>query len=116
MGDVSVHFNRSEFACQCGCGYNTVDALLLEALEAIRTHFEAPIRVASGCRCPSHNFDVGGAQHSQHKRGRAADIVVKGVSPADVATLAEDLGMSVGRYVSFTHIDSRTGVPKKWSS
>lgn len=114
MGDLSGHFNRSEFACSCGCGYDTVDSVLLEALEAIRVHFGQPVTVTSACRCPSHNFDVGGAKGSQHKKGRAADIYVKSVAPADVASFAEELGMSVGRYASFTHIDSRSGPPARW--
>ena len=115
MGDISPHFNRSEFACSCGCGYNTVDSMLLEGLEALRRHFASAIRVTSGARCASHNFDIGGAQRSQHKRGRAADIQVTDVSPEDVADYAESLGLSVGRYATFTHVDSRSGPPVKFS-
>lgn len=114
MGDLSIHFDRAEFACQCKCGEDTVDALLLEALEAIRNHFEKPIRVTSGFRCKRHNERIGGSKNSQHTKGRAADIVVSGTSPSDVADLAEDLGMSVGRYSTFTHLDSRTGPPVRW--
>ena len=114
MGDVSEHFNRSEFACSCLCGFDTVDAVLLEALEAIRSHFGVPIRVTSGCRCPSHNHDVGGSRNSQHKKGRAADIQMS-VDPAEVASFAEDLGLSVGRYETFTHVDTRSGPPSRWS-
>ena len=116
MGDISENFNRSEFACSCGCGFDTVDAVLLEALEAIRVHFDKPVKVTSSCRCPSHNFDVGGAAGSQHKKGRAADIQVSSVSPDAVASFAEDLGLSVGRYQSFTHVDSRSGAPSRWSA
>jgi uncharacterized protein YcbK (DUF882 family) len=114
MGDISIHFNRTELACQCGCGFDTVDSLLLEGLEAIRAHFERPIRVTSGCRCNVHNASVGGSKGSQHKLGRAADIQVTKVPPSDVADLAEVLGLSVGRYDTFTHVDSRTGSPKRW--
>jgi len=91
-----------------------VDAVLLEALEALRRHFGKPIHITSGCRCPAHNEAVGGSQGSQHKKGRAADLYISGVSPDDVASFAEDLGLSVGRYDSFTHIDSRSGVPARW--
>ena len=91
-----------------------MDALLLEALESIRNHFERPITVTSGCRCDAHNGAVGGSSLSQHKKGRAADIQVSKVSPNDVASLAEELGMSVGRYNTFTHIDSRSGPPARW--
>ncbi len=116
MGDISEFFNRSEFACSCGCGYDTVDTWLLEALEAIRSHFGKPVVVTSGCRCEAHNEAVGGVKSSQHKKGRAADIQVSTVSPAKVAAYAEELeGISVGTYSSFTHIDSRSGPPKRWS-
>jgi uncharacterized protein YcbK (DUF882 family) len=114
MGDLNQYFSRSEFACSCGCGYDTVDAMLLEALRELRRHFKKPIRVTSGCRCKAHNEAVGGSERSQHTLGRAADIQVVDVSPADVQDLAESLGLSVGRYETFTHIDTRTGVPARW--
>ena len=114
MGDLSAHFSRKEFECSCGCGFDTVDSVLLEALESIRNHFERPVRITSACRCHEHNKKVGGSTNSQHKKGRAADIQITAVSPSSVANYAEDLGMSVGRYETFTHIDSRSGPPAKW--
>lgn len=107
-------FKRKEFACKCGCGFDTVDAVLLEALIAIREHFGHPVVVTSGCRCERHNALVGGSSNSQHKKGRAADIIVKSTSPALVADYARDLGLSVGEYDTFTHIDSRNGPPRAW--
>lgn len=112
MGDISTHFNRSEFACHCNCGFDTVDAELLHKLEIIRTHFDSPIQINSGCRCPDYNAKIGGKPDSQHTKGRAADIVVNGCSPTEVANyleylLGSDCGM--GRYKDFTHIDTRTG-------
>jgi len=88
--------------------------VLLEALEAIRGHFEAAVVITSGCRCIAHNHAVGGTEKSQHLKGRAADIQVKGIEPERIANYAEDLGMSVGRYSTFAHIDSRSGTPAKW--
>jgi uncharacterized protein YcbK (DUF882 family) len=114
MGGLSVHFSRSEFTCSCGCGYDTVDALLLEALEAIRGHFGVPVTITSAARCFNHNRDVGGARNSQHKKGRAADIQVKGISPQEVSDYAVSLGFSVGNYLTFTHIDSRSGPVAFW--
>jgi uncharacterized protein YcbK (DUF882 family) len=115
MGDISAHFSRNEFACHCGCGYDTVDALLLEALEAIRVRYGV-VFITSAARCPAHNASVGGAEGSQHKLGRAADITLSSAPPAEIASFAEDLGMSVGRYDNFTHVDSRTGVPARWNN
>ncbi len=93
-----------------------MDVVLLEALEAIRNHFERPVKVTSACRCTEHNKAIGGALGSQHKKGRAADIQVSSVSPSSVANFAEDLGMSVGRYSTFTHIDSRSGPSARWDT
>lgn len=110
------HFSRVEFACRCGCGFDTVDAETLEVARAVRSHFGAPVIVTSGCRCESHNRAIGGAQHSQHVLGRAADIKVQGVAPGDVQDWIESRfpNASVGRYASFTHIDTRSYGPARW--
>lgn len=116
MGDLSVNFSRSEFACRCGCGYDTVDAKLLEALEALRQHFGSPVSISSGCRCREHNQIVGGSSRSQHLFGRAADIVVRDVGPDEVADYLERTftgRLGVGRYTRFTHVDSR-GNAARW--
>lgn len=110
MGDISTHFDRSEFACKCGCGFDTVDTALIEMLEAVRQHFDKPVTVTSGCRCPANNTKVGGSTASKHLYGRAADINVKGVDTKSVfrfldASYPESAG--VGLYSSWVHIDSR---------
>lgn len=112
----SRHFKRREFACSCGCGFDTIDSQTLEILEAVRTSFDAPVIVTSGARCPEYNRKVGGASSSQHLYGRAADIQVKGYSPATIADfIAETFPhASIGRYRTFTHVDTRTGGPARW--
>ncbi|HAV1601587.1 TPA: DUF882 domain-containing protein [Enterobacter hormaechei subsp. xiangfangensis] len=118
MGDLSEHFNRREFACKCSCGFADVSPELVKRLEKARVHFNAPITINSGCRCARHNKNVGGLPGSQHVKGTAADIVVKGVKPSVVADWFEktwpDSG-GVGRYASFTHVDVRPGV-SRWRS
>lgn len=119
MGDLSANFSRHEFACKCGCGFDTVDNKLIQILEIIRGHFDRPIKINSGCRCPDHNKTVGGAgltpgekwpQQSQHVLGRAADIVIQGVNPQLVGEAAAQAGASgIKVYSTFTHVDSRTG-------
>lgn len=116
MGDLSEHFSRNEFRCQCGSceGHDTVDYALLEVLEALRQELREPVIISSAHRCRAHNEAVGGARHSQHLLGRAVDVVVGGVSPNGVAAVAEeifaDLGINggIGIYEAFTHIDTRT--------
>ena len=117
MGDLTDNFSRKEFACKCGCGFDTVDIALVGILEAIREHFGTPVRISSACRCASHNKAVGGASKSQHLYGRAADITVEGVDPKDVAKEARrimgDFG-GLGEYSNFVHVDSRTDGPARW--
>lgn len=113
---LSPHFKRAEFACSCQCGFDTIDHATLEILEAVRSHFGQPVIVTSAARCPEYNARVGGASDSQHLYGRAADIKVRGVSPQDVADYIEGHhpSASVGRYQTFTHVDTRTGPAARW--
>lgn len=111
MGDLSENFSRKEFACKCGCGFDTADIETLKILEDVRTFFMAPVSISSACRCYEHNKNVGGASNSQHLRGRAVDITIRGVTPMAVAQYAEKLmphSGGIGSYNTFTHIDTRT--------
>lgn len=119
-GMLSPHFSADEFRCKC-CGELHPSGVmppreLLEILEDTRAHFGAPVSITSGYRCPRHNAAVGGAKASRHMEGDAADIKVKGVSPAKVHAYLDrrvgDRG-GVGRYNSFTHVDVR-GYKSRW--
>lgn len=116
MTQVSQHFKRREFACKCGCGFDTVDVQTLEVLESVRRHFGKPVTVTSGARCAVHNKRVGGASNSQHVFARAADIKVTGVAPKDVADWVKVNfpNASIGRYATFTHVDTRFNGPAYW--
>jgi uncharacterized protein YcbK (DUF882 family) len=118
MGDLSAHFSRSEFACKCGCGFDTVDVQLLEALEAVRQFYGLPVTINSACRCAKYNAKIGGSPKSQHLIGRAADITVRGMSPTAVANYLEQTfpdRYGIGRYSTFVHIDTRA-TPSRWRS
>lgn len=124
MGQLTENFFRSEFRCKCGCGFDTVDVKLVRILQELRDYFtqmlgvDCPVKVVSGCRCQKHNRKVGGATGSQHLFGRAADIVVEGVEPAEVGRVALQLGaMGVGVYKGWVHIDTRTAKkPATWGT
>jgi uncharacterized protein YcbK (DUF882 family) len=109
-------FKRSEFACKCGCGFDTVDYELIEVLNDIRTHFKTPVIINSGCRCEDHNRAVGGSSNSQHLYGRAADIVVLDVAPQEVYDFVDSkyFGLGLGLYSNWVHIDTRTNGPARW--
>jgi len=108
----SRYFKREEFACSCGCGFDTVDTDTLKILEAVRTRFRSAVKITSAARCTAHNASVGGSPDSQHLRGRACDIQVDGVHPdvvADFNLSVNDSPREVGRYQTFTHVDTRVG-------
>lgn len=112
------YFTRKEFACQCGCGFDTVDFELAKVLDDVREHFKRPVIINSGCRCAIHNKNEGGSPKSQHLLGTAADIVVKGIYADDVADYLEERysdTYGIGRYNGRTHIDIRSK-PARWDN
>ena len=108
-GPVSPHFKAKEFQCKDKSEYLLIASELIETLETIRNHFNAPVTVNSGYRTPSWNSKVNGAPNSYHCKGMAADIVVKGHSSREVAKYADSIMEQGGviRYTNFTHIDVR---------
>lgn len=116
MGDISEHFNRSEFACPCGCGFDTVDVELVTVLETMRRSLMSQgVKINSGCRCTRHNARIGGSPKSQHRFGKAADVVVEGVDSETVADYLEETypdKYGIGRYHGRTHIDVRSAMAR----
>ena len=123
---LSANFERTEFECKCGCGYDTVDHELVEMLEIVRGRYDSPVIINSGCRCVTHNekiqFEanpdyVAYSSNSQHLYGRAADFVVQGVEPERVFSFinrhAPDR-FGLGLYTGWIHLDSRTDGPARW--
>jgi len=95
--------------------------MLAVQLEIIRAHFNAPVIINSGYRNLEYNRNIGSKDTSQHVLGTAADIVIKDVSPDEVADALEfliNVGMlkegGVGRYNTFTHYDIR-GTRARWN-
>lgn len=113
MGDLSEFFNRAEFACHCGCGFDDISLQLVRTLNDLRTVLNEPIHVLSGCRCSKQNHDCGGVKDSQHLRGMAADIRVDSLTPKQLAAFIEKSTCFVfgglGIYPTFVHVDIRQG-------
>ena len=55
--------------------YHLLHVLVEQLLDPIREAWGEPIVVSSGYRCPELNALVGGAQHSHHLLGCAADLI-----------------------------------------
>ena len=114
--NLTANFKVREFACKDGSDVIFISDGLVQVLQAIRSHFGKPVTINSAYRTPAYNKKVGGETYSQHQYGTAADIVVAGVSPAEVASYAETLLIGtggIGVYGTFTHIDVRK-VKSRW--
>lgn len=111
MSKLNDYFQRKEFACKCGCGFDAVDVELLALITGVREKLGKPITITSGCRCPEHNDRVGGSTRSQHKLGKAIDFQVKDISPKEVQKFMDNFlpkdkfGLGYGK--TFTHLDVR---------
>jgi uncharacterized protein YcbK (DUF882 family) len=121
---LTKNFSIGEFNSKDGSQMPAVVRENIEALaknlQALREFFGAEISINSGYRSPAHNEAVGGASKSQHLKGTAADIVVEGITPDQVADTIEKLITEgkmkqggIGRYNSFTHYDIR-GKKARW--
>jgi uncharacterized protein YcbK (DUF882 family) len=85
----------------------------VEVLERIRALSGAPLVVVSGYRCPAHNEAVGGAVHSQHLLGTAADIARGRCTPDQAVTAgARGIGVKAGWVI---HVDVRIGPTASWT-
>jgi uncharacterized protein YcbK (DUF882 family) len=103
---VSRNFTLGELASKDGANIVLLHPALIIALQTIRDHVGKPIRVNSAFRSPAHNKAIGGASNSLHTLGVAADIVIDGMTPIEVASLASDMGLGgIKAYPTFTHID-----------
>ncbi len=108
---LSKNFKSTEFDCHgFGCCNSTEISLqLVDILQEVREHFGKSVTVNSGFRCKVHNKAVGGASKSNHLKGTAADIVVSGIAPEEVAKFLESIGvLGIGLYPWGCHVDTRT--------
>lgn len=108
--EVETHFKVKEFACKDGSDLILISPGLIEVLHRIRQKFKTPVIITSAYRTAAYNKTVRGAPKSTHLVGLAADIVVKGVTPAKVASYADTLlqeSGGIGQYSNFVHIDVR---------
>ena len=106
---VSPNFSVKEFRCKDNSDRILIDVdFVKEKLQAIREHFGKPVTINSAYRNEDYNRKVGGSSGSYHIKGQAFDIVVKGVTPGEVARSAQRIGIpGIIQYDSFVHVDSR---------
>lgn len=124
MGDLSLHLNRHEVACKCGCGFATADYQTVVMFEQAR-EFEGskPVTPNSWCRCEHHNeivqMDANEnyipfSSKSKHMQGIACDYPTE--DPKALAHFLDSLypdSCGIGIYNTFVHFDSRP-VKARW--
>jgi len=121
---LTENFSLSEFRCRDGSDVpeEMMDHVkeLAENLQVLRDFIQRPIIVISGYRSPKYNRKIGGARRSQHMLAKAADIVVRGMTPDEVKAIIVQLIKEgkmkkggIGLYTTFTHYDVR-GANRRW--
>ena len=117
---MTKNFKIKEFECKCGCDmplevYENIIKLASQ-LQFLRDYTGRPITINSAYRCPEHNAKVGGSKTSQHLLGKAADITIQSLKPAEVYALIEELidmghmlqgGLGLYEEKGFVHYDIR---------
>lgn len=82
-------------ACPCGrCGGFPVEPVerLMRNADAVRRHFGKPMIPSSTVRCDAHNAELpGSAANSLHKRGKAMDFTIPGVSSGTIVAWVKTL-------------------------
>lgn len=122
---LTTNFTKQEFECRDGSAMPSEVLenvkLLAKELQVLRDFVGKKITINSGYRSKAYNATLKGASpKSQHLLGKAADIVIEGMTPKQVAAAIEKLIADgkmkqggIGVYKTFTHYDIR-GVKARW--
>lgn len=124
MAKITTNFSLEEFKCKDGSDIPNKELsniiVLAKQLQVLRDAIGKPITINSGYRSPKYNAKIGGVKNSQHLKGKASDITVKGMSPKEVALVIEGLiekgkmlQGGIGIYPTFVHYDIR-GTKARW--
>lgn len=127
MGTISKNFSYSEFeqsekAEELGIVNviptarvrDSIDALVFNVLQPLRTAWGAELVLNSGYRCPELNEAVDGELTSQHLKGEAADV--RCYNPLKLARLALKMKLpfdQMGLYPTFVHFSHKLGGPQR---
>lgn len=112
---ITKSFSSLEMDCQCKlptCTKTLINLEHMNKLQELRDKWGS-IKINSGYRCPEHNKNIGGEAKSIHMQGSATDIIVLSKAPNDVQEALKDWNGGLGRYKTFTHLDSR-GSKARW--
>ena len=127
MGTISKNFSYSEFersetaerkgivnVIATARVRDSIQALVLNVLQPLRTALGVEMHINSGYRCPELNEAVGGVPNSMHLRGEAAGVATP--TPLRLARKAVEMGLpfdQIGIYPTFVHFSHRLGGPQR---
>lgn len=109
------NFSPQEVASK-GEGELLIDPDSMDKLQALRTALGKPLLITSAYRSAAHNKRVKGATNSQHRLGKAFDVVMTNQDPWEFEKAARAVGFTgFGHYPksNFMHID--TGPARRWN-
>ena len=111
---LTPDFYIGEYMCRDGSTMILIDKRLSEGLQGMRDYLRRPILIISAFRTPEHNAAVGGAEHSEHMTGKAADIHITGMTGQQIADTARRFGFTgIGIASTWAHVDVRD-TPAEW--
>jgi uncharacterized protein YcbK (DUF882 family) len=109
---LSKHFSKKEFDCQCGCGTGTINTILVQKLELVRQEYGKPMRINSGIRCLEHNRKIGSKDTSSHIKCVAADVGCTDMSARhELLQILLKYFKRVGVHKQFIHVDVDSDKP-----
>ena len=103
------YFKVEEFLrCSPSCSVEQMDMDFMRLLDSCREFAGIPFYLLSAYRSPEHDRKRGRSGRGYHTLGRAVDISVSdGSGRWKVLQAATQLGLSIGIYPTFLHIDNR---------
>jgi len=113
MGYLTKNFDRAEFACRCGCGFDDIKQHHVIMLQLVRDDV-GPLHINSGCRCLKHNMAVDGVPNSAHMRGEASDVSCTDAEQRyKIVRAALKVGFTrIGVGKTFVHLDKDPFLPQ----
>lgn len=102
-------FKSSEFKkCIPSCSIEAMDSQFLRELDECRNIAGVPFRLMSAYRSPEYDKSKGRSGTGFHTSGRAVDVsCINGEDRRAIIEGALAVGLTVGVYPSFIHLDNR---------
>lgn len=93
--------------------------LIFYCLQPLRDKLKKPMIITSGFRNPKVNFLAGGKANSEHLEGKAADFIVKGMTPKQIIDFIVKSGVEynqlINEYDKWVHISFNKGKNRRQS-